>query len=103
VLTPYTGFSNGCYFNLAARLARYTGNTTYSTIAGEAYDWLASIGYIDAQSYRVYDGAQTEQNCTNINKIQFSRTAAVLTLGAANMYNLVSIPPLHFPFPISPN
>jgi len=36
--------SNGCFFHLAARLARYTGNNTYLTIAERSYEWMSSIG-----------------------------------------------------------
>jgi mannan endo-1,6-alpha-mannosidase len=36
--------SNGCLFHLAARLARYTGNSTYMTYAERSYDWMSSIG-----------------------------------------------------------
>ncbi|KAK0644391.1 family 76 glycoside hydrolase [Cercophora newfieldiana] len=86
-------FSNGCYFTLAARLARFTGNETYATIATEAYDWLTKIGYIDTASYRVYEGAHTEKNCTDINKVQFSHSASIITLGTANMYNYTNASP----------
>jgi mannan endo-1,6-alpha-mannosidase len=32
--------SNGCFFNLGARLARYTGNETYAKHAEETWNWL---------------------------------------------------------------
>jgi len=31
--------SNGCFFNIAARLAKYTGNETYVEWAEKAWDW----------------------------------------------------------------
>jgi mannan endo-1,6-alpha-mannosidase len=86
-------FSNGCYFTLAARLAKFTGNTTYADLATAAYDWLTAIGYIDDQ-FSIFDGAHIDTNCTDINKVQFSHTAGVVTLGAAHMLNLVSPPSL---------
>lgn len=41
--------------------------------------------------YRIYDGAHVETNCTDINKAQFSYNNAVYILGAAYMYNFVSV------------
>lgn len=41
--------------------------------------------------YNIYDGAHIETNCTDINKAQFSYNNAVYLLGAANMYNYVSL------------
>lgn len=81
--------ANGCFFNLGARLARYTGNETYAKQAVETWDWLTAIGFIDSETWAVYDGAHVENNCTDINKIQFSYPAALLAQGAAYMYNYV--------------
>lgn len=78
--------ANGCFFNLAARLAVYTGNDTYAQKAISTYDWTTAIGLIDG-SYKVYDGTDSNQNCTVINHQQFSYNAAVFLLGAATMYN----------------
>lgn len=91
--------SNGCFFNLGARLARYTGNETYAKQAVEAWDWLTGVGFIDKETWAVYDGAHVEFNCTDINKAQFSYSAALLTQGVAYMYNYVcsvvtSLPPV---------
>lgn len=41
-------------------------------------------------NYNIYDGAHVEQNCTDINKAQFSYNNAVYLIGAAHMYNHVS-------------
>jgi mannan endo-1,6-alpha-mannosidase len=78
--------SNGFFFQLAARLARYTGNTTYSDWASKAYDWTTSVGFIDA-NYNVYDGADTTANCSDITKLQWSENAATYIAGAAHLYN----------------
>lgn len=40
--------------------------------------------------YNIYDGAHVEDNCTDINKAQFSYNNGVWALGAAFMYNFVS-------------
>jgi mannan endo-1,6-alpha-mannosidase len=79
--------SNGYFFQLAARLAIYTGNTTYSDWATDAYDWATSTGFIDS-SYRVFDGANIKNNCASINKVQFSYLAGTFISGAAHMYNV---------------
>lgn len=81
--------ANGIFFNLGARLARYTNNATYADWATKTYEWLEGVGYVDAE-YNVYDGAYTGTNCSIINEAQFSYTAAVLLQGAAFMYNYVS-------------
>ncbi|KAM0283397.1 hypothetical protein ACHAQH_002520 [Verticillium albo-atrum] len=79
--------SNGIFFNLGARLARYTGNDTYLQHAEATWDWLWAANYIDHENWRVYDGGHVEHNCTEINKATFSANIAVLTQGAAFIYN----------------
>ncbi len=68
--------ANGIFFNIAARLARYTANDTYADWAVKAYNWTQDIGYID-DIWNIYDGAHVEHECKDINKAQFSYTAAV--------------------------
>ncbi|KAI1340384.1 glycoside hydrolase family 76 protein [Xylariaceae sp. FL0016] len=78
--------ANGCFFNLGARLARYLDNQTYADWADKTWDWVQSVGLMDA-NYNIYDGAHVENNCTDINRAQFSYNNAVYLLGAAYMYN----------------
>ncbi|KAG4433447.1 hypothetical protein IFR05_011073 [Cadophora sp. M221] len=78
--------SNGCFFNLGARLAKYTGNNTYSDWAEKTYEWMESIGLID-QNYYVFDGSDDLINCTRVNRLQWTYNAGAMLLGAANMYN----------------
>ncbi|KAK4183481.1 glycoside hydrolase [Podospora australis] len=78
--------STAVYINLGGRLARFTGNETYGEIAERSWDWLTEVGYIDAKN-NVYDGAHVQKNCTDINRVQFSYTPAVLLEGAAHLYN----------------
>jgi mannan endo-1,6-alpha-mannosidase len=90
-LTGYdykNSIANGCFFNIGARLARYTNNDTYAKYAEETFDWVQNVGLMDPQ-WNIYDGAHIEQNCTDINHVQFSYEAGVYLLGAANMYNYV--------------
>lgn len=80
--------SNGLYFNLGARLARYTGDRSYAQHAAETFDWMLRVGLIDGGSFDVFDGAHVEQDCRDINRAQFSYNVAVLLQGAAFMYDL---------------
>lgn len=80
--------SNGIFFNLGARLARYTDNTTYSDWAVKQWDWMTTVGLIDEQ-YNVYDGGHVEDECKSLTKVQFSYCAAVILQGTAFMYNYV--------------
>lgn len=74
---------------MGARLARYTGNTTYADWAEKTWDWVESVGFIDPENYNIYDGAHVQDNCTDINKAQFSYNNGVFIQGAAMMYNYV--------------
>ncbi|KAK4171186.1 glycosyl hydrolase family 76-domain-containing protein [Triangularia setosa] len=78
--------SNAVFINLSARLGRWTGNATYAEWAERTWTWLTNVGYI-TEDFRVYDGAHVEQNCTDINKAQFSYNAGVLLQSAAFLYN----------------
>jgi mannan endo-1,6-alpha-mannosidase len=78
--------SQACFFSLAARLALYTGNSSYATWADTTWDWMMGVGFIDKNWY-VYDGAHVPTNCTNIAPYQFTYNAGGFILGAAAMYN----------------
>ncbi|KHN94830.1 Mannan endo-1,6-alpha-mannosidase [Metarhizium album ARSEF 1941] len=82
--------ANGIFFNMGARLARYTGNNTYADRASATWDWLWNVRFIDNDNWAVYDGASVNENCTKIQKIQYSYNAAVMIQGAAFMYNRTS-------------
>jgi mannan endo-1,6-alpha-mannosidase len=88
--TYKNSIANGCFFNIAARLAVYTANDSYAVSAERTWDWVRSVEFID-DAYNVYDGAQsTVDNCTQVNKQQYSYNSAIFLLGAAHMYNYVS-------------
>jgi len=80
--------SNGCFFNLASRLAVYTGNSTYADWANKAYDWVFTVG-LGSPDYNFYDGTDALAGCTSIDHLQWTYNAGVFLLGAANMYNFV--------------
>lgn len=79
--------SNGCFFNIAARLARYTGNETYADWAGKVYDWQVDVGFI-RPDFSVEDGGEMDTACENRTEFLWSYNAGVFIHGAAVMYNL---------------
>ncbi|EPE05037.1 glycoside hydrolase family 76 protein [Ophiostoma piceae UAMH 11346] len=81
--------ANGCFFNIAARLARYTGNQTYAEWAERVWDWEVGVGLITPE-YKILDGASSTGspgNCTKPDTIQWSYNAGIFLHGAAVMYN----------------
>ncbi|CAD6453386.1 5ca13ffb-814f-475f-885e-54df019d5286 [Sclerotinia trifoliorum] len=78
--------SNGAFFQLSARLARYTGNQTYADWAEKVFDWTTKIGFIDSD-FNTFDGADESTGCTNPNEITWSYNNAIYLYGAAVMYN----------------
>lgn len=82
--------SNGCFFNIAARLGKYTGNSTYINWAETMWNWVESIGLM-SEDYHFYDGSDDTINCTQVNHIQWTYNAGVFMLGAATMWNIVSL------------
>lgn len=89
--------SNGIFFNIASRLALYTGNKTYAEWAEKAWDWVIAIG-LGSPTYQFFDGTDDTQNCTSINHIQWSYNTGVFMHGAATMYNFVCFSSLHNAF-----
>ncbi|KAK6214225.1 Trihydroxynaphthalene reductase [Pestalotiopsis sp. IQ-011] len=78
--------SNGCFFNIAARLARYTGNTTYADWAETIFDWMEGVGFIDDE-YNIYDGASDKEGCVSIDQAQWTYNAGIFLEGSAAMWN----------------
>ncbi|KAJ1329285.1 mannan endo-1,6-alpha-mannosidase [Microdochium nivale] len=78
--------SNGCFFNLASRLARYTGNQTYADWAGKVWTWIESHELIDDQ-FNVYDGAGIIDGCATHDRAQWTYNAGIFLHGAAALYD----------------
>ncbi|KAK4143359.1 mannan endo-1,6-alpha-mannosidase [Dichotomopilus funicola] len=74
--------SNGGFFQISARLARATGNNTYLEWAERVWDWTEGVAMID-KYYNVHDGASASNNCSDINPVTFSYSAAIYLYGAA--------------------
>jgi mannan endo-1,6-alpha-mannosidase len=81
--------STGTFFLLSARLAQFTGNTTYSEWADKSFKWLQDVQLLD-ENYAVFDGTDSSTGCGSINRIQWSYPFGLLTEGAAVMYNLTN-------------
>ncbi|KAI6350747.1 hypothetical protein MCOR25_010421 [Pyricularia grisea] len=82
--------SQGCFFNIASRLALYTGNTTYAEWADRAWDWIWGIGIINTETWWIQDGARIAGNCTNITPYVWTYNTGVLMHGVAAMYNFTT-------------
>jgi len=82
--------SNGCFMNMAARLAVYTNNDTYAEWADKMWDWASGVGLIGS-GYEIYDGTDDNLNCTEADHIRWTYNSGTFLLAAANMYNYVSI------------
>lgn len=87
--TYKNSIANGCFFNIASRLARYTGNQTYADWAEKTWDWMEGTGLISTD-YKVYDGSSDTDNCTSLDHIQFSYNQGIFLFGSAVMYEFVS-------------
>lgn len=88
--TYKNAIANGGFFQLAARLARYTKNETYADWAEKAYDW-ASASPLFEGNYQINDGTSTTNNCTDASHIQWTYNYATYIVGAAYLYNYVSL------------
>jgi mannan endo-1,6-alpha-mannosidase len=78
--------SNGGLFQLSARLARATGNTTYLEWANKVWDWSEAVGFIGSD-FTIYDGADSKDNCTKTNYLAFTYTTGIFLHGAAVLAN----------------
>jgi mannan endo-1,6-alpha-mannosidase len=82
-------FSTGTFFQLAARLALRTQNSTYTQWAIKAYDWATAAGLVNEQAWTVFDGTDSSTNCSSVTPKQWSVNAGAFVYGSAVMYNLV--------------
>ncbi|RMD44747.1 hypothetical protein DV735_g323, partial [Chaetothyriales sp. CBS 134920] len=78
--------SNGGFFQLSARLARYTGNDTYLEWAERIWNWTSQAGLID-EAYNVFDGADEKINCAELDHHQWTYNVAVFLYGSAVLQN----------------
>ena len=79
-----SSIANGLFFQLAARLAKLTGDSDALSWAEKSYDWVASTGLIDGE-FNVYDGTDDSKGCVDLNHDQWSYNGGVFLYGAAVM------------------
>ncbi|KAF5127001.1 hypothetical protein DV495_002983 [Geotrichum candidum] len=81
--------ANGCLFNLAARLARYTQNSSYVDWAEKVWDWVVEVKFIptDSDAWPVYDGGSIESSCNDTSVLEWTYNSGLYLSGAAFMYN----------------
>ncbi|KAL2074012.1 hypothetical protein VTL71DRAFT_7790 [Oculimacula yallundae] len=87
--TYKNSIANGCLFNIAARLARYTGNQTYADWADKTWNWMDRVGLI-GDKFEVYDGSSDTENCSSVDHIQFSYNQGIFLFGSAVMYEFTN-------------
>ncbi|ODV70909.1 glycoside hydrolase family 76 protein [Cyberlindnera jadinii NRRL Y-1542] len=78
--------ANGNLFQLGARLARYTGDSSYITKAKTVYNWIGSANLFSELQYgtEVYDGFNVE-DCSDITKVLWTYNYGILLSGCAYM------------------
>lgn len=93
--------SNGNFYQLASRLSRFTGNSTYDEWSDRVLGWSVNVGLIADEnagtSGAVYDGTDSTDECSDINHVQWSANAGTYLAGAAYAWNAVSS---NQPFPL---
>ncbi len=54
---------------------------------------MQDVELMEPDTYIIYDGAHTDDDCSDISKLTFSANNGLFTYGAAVMYNFVSVHP----------
>ncbi|KAK4946793.1 hypothetical protein LTR10_014295 [Elasticomyces elasticus] len=81
--------ANGGNFQLSARLAYVTGNSTYGNWANQVWDWMYSsqLMTLSGNSLYIWDSTDTANNCTNADNLVWTYNYGTVLSGAAYMYN----------------
>jgi len=89
--TSFDGLSNGGFFALSARLARYTGNSTFGNVAESVFSWAESTGLVNSNG-TVFEAVTSSNDCKTdtIDTLEWSADAGLFVLGAAHMFNFTS-------------
>lgn len=84
--------SNANLFQLGARLAKLTGNDTYTHASEEIYNWIYGAGLVNEleNGSEVYDGFNTDTNCTDTIKVLWTYNYGTLIAGAGYLYSVTS-------------
>ncbi|KAF1978915.1 glycoside hydrolase [Bimuria novae-zelandiae CBS 107.79] len=76
--------ANGLFFQLAARLGKFTGDAEALAWAEKSYDWVTSVGFIDGE-FNVHDGVDDGTACKEVNQDMWSYNVGAFLYGAAVM------------------
>ncbi|KAJ3492881.1 hypothetical protein NLG97_g5084 [Lecanicillium saksenae] len=79
--------SNGGFFQFAARLARATGDESYTKWAESIWEWSWNMHMIDHDLYRVYDGVDIRDNCQKVNGASYTYLSGIYLYGASVLAN----------------
>jgi mannan endo-1,6-alpha-mannosidase len=84
--------SNGGNFQLAARLALYTGNQTYADWAVKMWDWMAASPLFQEQDGFLYiwDNTDANNGCIDVAHYVWTYNYGTMLIGAAAMYNFTN-------------
>ncbi|KAJ5110945.1 endo mannanase GH76 family [Penicillium argentinense] len=88
--TMKNAYTNGAFFELSARLGRFTKNQTYVDWAEKIWEWSAKSSLLDVDTWKIYDSTNCKDNCEAASHIQWSYNYGTYMTGAAYMYNQVS-------------
>ncbi|KAL5000195.1 glycosyl hydrolase family 76-domain-containing protein [Aspergillus recurvatus] len=89
--TLRNSISNGGLFQLAARLGRFTKNTTYFEFAEKIWDWSVYSPLISPdQGWFVADSSSGQNNCSDSGDMQWSYNYGTYLAGCAFMYNALT-------------
>ncbi|KIW17659.1 hypothetical protein PV08_04854 [Exophiala spinifera] len=86
--------SNGGNFQLSARLAYITGNSTYGDWANKVWDWMESSPLLQTDAntgtFYIWDNTDSNNNCTDVQNFVWSYNYGTMLSGAAYMYNFTN-------------
>ncbi|EPS31824.1 putative mannan endo-1,6-alpha-mannosidase [Penicillium oxalicum] len=90
--TMKNAISNGGFFQLAARLARYTGESEYETWAKKTWDWSVSVPLVNNKTWLVQDSTEGTDGCINGANWPWTYNYGTYMMGVAYMYNYTGDP-----------
>nr|POF17623.1 mannan endo-1,6-alpha-mannosidase dcw1 [Quercus suber] len=79
--------ANGAFFQIASRLARYTGNGTYVDWAEKSWDWFTNSVLWDNATSTIFDGTTVTNNCSDADHTQWTYNYGFWIAGLAYIYN----------------
>lgn len=89
--------SNAGFFQLAARLAVYTGDDSYTDWAVKSWDWSETHGLVNNKTWKVNDSTDGSNGCTTQDHTDWTYNYGAFLNGCAYMYDFVSYSLLVFP------